>query len=262
MNRLDRYSNETKISKRIVKNQGLYQDLKDYTNIKEEVLIEPIIEIDLDKKEKRREIKHQEIINKNIISPLYKDEKKEYDINKVLTDARANRKDIDELEEKRNLKKDEYNIAKNISSKEIERLKKDRKGLNGNDKEELKELINTIYSNNLKDDIKKELANKDLFSELLPEGDETIIDEELVGKLIEHEKEEDEKEEQDNELKNIDNSFFTTSINLKKEDFVDNELDTSFVEKKDPKRIIIIIIVTLIVLATLGVLCYFIYKSI
>ena len=38
MSRVDRYYNNGKASRRTVKNQNLYQDLKDYTNLKEEVL--------------------------------------------------------------------------------------------------------------------------------------------------------------------------------------------------------------------------------
>lgn len=266
MSRVDRYYNNGKASRRTVKNQNLYQDLKDYTNLKEEVLIEPVIEIDLNKKEVKREIKHQDIINKNIISPLYNEEPKEYDINKVLNNAKSNRKDIDELEEKRHLKKDEYNIAKNIDLKNLDKYKKkNNDGLDDSEKEELKELINTIYSNNLKDDIKKkekELENKDkdLFSDLMPDLGETIIDEEMASRMIE-----EEKNSKTNELKNMDDSFFTTSLGLNVDDFVDNDsddMDTSFVEEKDPKRTIIIICVVLFVLLVLGVLCYFIYQSI
>jgi len=264
MGRVDRYYSNGKASSRTLKNQNLYQDLKDYTNLKEEVIIEPVIEIDLNKKETKREVKHQDIINKNIISPLYKDEKKEYDINKVLNNAKENRKDIDELEEKRHLKKDEYNIAKNIDLKNLDKYKKNKDGLNNSEKEELKELINKIYSNNLKDDIKKkELENqdKDLFSDLMPDVGETIIDEDMASRMIE-----EEKKEMTNELKNVDDSFFTTSLGLNVDDFVDNDneddMDNSFVEEKDPKKVFIIIGVILFVLIVLGILCYFIYQSI
>lgn len=264
MGRVDRYYYNGKVSSRTAKNQNLYQDLKDYTNLKEEVIIEPVIEIDLNKKEVKREVKHKDIINKNIISPLYRNEPKEYDINKVLNNAKENRKDIDELEEKRHLKKDEYNIAKNIDLKNLDKYKKNKDGLNNSEQEELKELINTIYSNNLKDDIKKkEIENqeKDLFSDLMPEHGETIIDEDMASKMIE-----EEKKDKTNELKNMDDSFFTTSLGLNADDFVDNDneddMDTSFIEEKDPKRIIIIIGVIIFVLLVLGILCYFIYQSI
>ena len=45
-------------------------------------------------------------------------------INKVINNAKVNRKEIDELEEKRNLKKDEYNITKNIDLKNVMILRK------------------------------------------------------------------------------------------------------------------------------------------
>ena len=271
MGRIERYYSNGKASSRTLKNQNLYQDLKDYTNLKEEILIEPVIEIDLNKKEIRREVKHQDIINKNIMSPLYNDEKKEYDINKVLTNAKENRKDIDELEDKRHLKKDEYNIAKNIDLKKLDKYKKNKDGLNNSEQEELKELINTIYSNNLKEEIKKKENennkdiekdnDNDLFSDLIADIDETIIDEDMAGKILE-----EEKISKTNELKNVDDSFFTTSLGLNVDDFVDNDnvddMDTSFVEEKDPKRIIIISSVVLFVLLVLGILCYFIYQSI
>lgn len=265
MNRLDKHNSNNKVNKRTVKNQNLYQDTKDYTTFQEEVIIESIIAVDLEKKEPKREIKHQDIINKNIISPLYNlsEEKKEYDINKILNTAKENRKDIDELEEKRHLKKDEYNIAKNIDLKNLDKYrKKDKDGLDDEEKEELKELINTIYSNNLKEEInKKENENQDLFSDLMAGNNETIIDEELAGKILE-----EEKKDRTNELKSIDDSFFTTSLGLNPDDFVnndnDNDMDDSFVEESDPKRTIIIISVILVILVILGILCYFIYKSI
>jgi len=77
---------------------------------------------------------------------------------------------------------------------------------------------------------------------------------------------EEEKKEMTNELKNVDDSFFTTSLGLNVDDFVDNDneddMDNSFVEEKDPKKVFIIIGVILFVLIVLGILCYFIYQSI
>ena len=58
---------------------------------------------------------------------------------------------------------------------------------------------------------KKEIENqeKDLFSDLMPEHGETIIDEDMASKMIE-----EEKKDKTNELKNMDDSFFTTSLPL------------------------------------------------
>lgn len=261
MSRMEKYENLNKVSKRTSKNVELYQDLKDYTSMKEEIIVDeiPLVEVDLSKEKKKRVIKNQDIVNKNSLISIYKTENKEYDINKVIDYAKKNRVVKDELEEKRNLDKDEYNITKNIDLKKIDEFKESKKKevLNDVEKEELKELIHTIYSNNLKEEIKKEeekLEDKDLFSDLMASNDETIIDEHLAGKMIEEEKKILDAASLTGELKNIDDSFFSKSLELNRKDF--DDIDTSFVEEKNTKKTIIIIIITIILLLVIGIIVY------
>lgn len=237
-NRMDRYNSNTTIKRRTSKNQELYQDIKDIKNITEEVIIEPVIEVDLNKQKEKRQIKYQNISSDNL-SPLYKkEENKEYDINKVLISAKENRVYKDELENKRKLDKDEYNITKSIDLKNIEKYKKQKE--------------------NMIETVEEEDTNKDLMSDLMPEdNDETIIDEEMATKLIEREKQD--ITSLTNELKNLDKSFFTKSMELSKTDLID--MDMSFVdEKKHNIGLIIFLIITII--AAIALLIYFIYKYI
>ena len=62
-----------------------------------------------------------------------------------------------------------------------------------------------------------------------------------------------------NELKNLDKSFFTKSMELSKTDLID--MDTSFVDEKK-HNIWLIILLVLVILVVIGLLVYFIYKNI
>jgi len=236
-NRMDRYNRNTGVSRRTSKNQELYHDMKDIKNITEEVNIEPVIEVDLNKQREKRQIKYQNITSDNL-SPLYrKEENKEYDINKVIINAKEKRINKDDLENRRKLVKDEYNITKSIDLKNIEQYK------------------------NKKEDIEiepEEDNNKDLMDDLMPgDNDETIIDEEMATKLVEREKLD--VTSLTNELKNLDKSFFTKSMELSKTDLID--MDTSFVDEKK-HNIWLIILLVLVILIVIGLLVYFIYKNI
>lgn len=266
MSRMEKYDNNKKESRRTSKNQDLYQDLKDYTSVRQEIIVDevPLVEIDLSVEKKKRVIKNQDIVGKNNITMFHKNEIKEYDINKVLNSAKKNRTTRDLLEDKRSLNNDEYNITKNVDLKKIDEFKESKKKevLNEVEKEELKELINTIYSNNLKEEIKKEEDKRneesELFSDLIASDDETIIDEDMANKLIQEEKRRKTDEfTLTSELKNMDNSFFTKSLELSREDF--DDMDTSFVDKKGSnKKFIIITVLVLLIIA--GISYYIFYK--
>jgi len=265
--RVERYEKPTTIHKRVTKNQELYQDLKRYNNYREVSAIEPVIEketFDLEeaKGQKSRNVfpERETIQTEKLSSLLMMDEEKEHDINKILKDAKKTRVDKDELEEKRKLKKKEYNITSQVDVNNLEELKEQRKksGVREEDQEEIKELIDTIYSKKLRDEIDEELKNtedKDLMSDLLPSSlEETVIDENLSKEIIEKEKSEKKHSEK------IENSFFTKSMDLSTEDLEDDDDDELFIdEKKIPVWIIILgIIGILIVVIVAG---YFIYNS-
>lgn len=222
---------ENTVSKRTLKNQGLYQDLKDYSSLQEVTEIEAVIEnpmFQFDKKlEKQKSAPREEVLPTEKLSSVFlMKEDKEYDINKVLKNAKSSR-DVDELEEKRKLKKEEYNIVKEIGLDKIDsykesKEKREKEVLKEAEKEELEELIDTIYSKTLADEVNNKDVDdgekdKDLLSDLLPtDAENTIINEELTKMLIKEEREEKAKEK-------LDDSFFTKSNDLTASDLLNND---------------------------------------
>ena len=99
----------------------------------------------------------------------------------------------------------------------------------------------------------------DLLSELLPtSSEETIINENLSKKIVEEEKKK--------QSKKIENSFFTTSMELSTDDMIDvddDEVETYEDFLGEDKRLPIwsIILIILGVLITLGGIIYFLLTS-
>lgn len=143
-------------------------------------------------------------------------ENRVYDINNVLEEARKNRLEKDELEEKRKLKNTSYNILASLSPEELEKFRQEKRDkLMHASEDDLRELIDTITSATLAGDIKvaSELLGDLMATSIMekisddkeeqeyyeePEIHQTIEIKET--KKIEEEKEEsEEKEEQDEE---------------------------------------------------------------
>ncbi|MBQ7136900.1 MAG: hypothetical protein IJO43_02850 [Bacilli bacterium] len=267
--RLDRYNdnNESKqIGSRLSKNKHLYDDLNNKIGFEELVDFNTQTRIELTSlsepkrsRESYQQIKdYQQIIgNKEIekSSKIQEEEIKVFDINSVLEEARKNRNEIDELEKKRKLKSDEYNVLSDLNKKY---LSKDK------DKEEdkyegLEELINTITSKTLAQDLKKiEENDDDLFSDLVatsidlqvkaPHENEKI---DITG-LIDTSKDDDFEDTEETE---VDNSFYTRSMDLSEHDF---DFDEETERKSSVKRNILIFVVTVVLLAILIVVGYFV----
>ena len=185
MRRMDRYKDETStMEKRMEKNQELYQDLVNntkYTNITD---VTNANAYDLSKKEKdksgsreayQQRKKYQgveevpkvkkELEDFNFLYP--KKEKKIYDINSVLEEARKNRQEKDELEEKRKLKYTSYNILAGVNLEELMKYREEKKK-RGTTKEEdeIHDLMDTIASKTLAGEISKE-ETVELLSDLM-----------------------------------------------------------------------------------------------
>ena len=92
---------------------------------------------------------------------------------KVVPKKNYENREIDELEGKRSLKGDDYNVLNSLNKKYLH-----QKGFTEEDNEELKELIDTITSKTLVDDIRDD-EEKELLSELLA----TTIDVQLESEL-------------------------------------------------------------------------------
>ena len=171
MRRMDRYNDTSDVPKltRSDKNQELYDSIGSntrYTSFSD-VTNSNAIDITTKKNSNTREGYHQMKEYQDVVptprvkkeleefKSLYQDrENKVYDINNVLEEARKNRTEKDELEEKRKLKNSSYNILSSLNKEELEKYRKEKKDkvIHPND-DELRELIDTITSKTLAGDI-------------------------------------------------------------------------------------------------------------
>ena len=188
MRRMDRYNDENTVTeKRSYKNQDLYQNIvntktTDISNIAD-VASSNAFEIQtsngtaITSREKYHQMKkYQNIepvprVKKELddFNYLYKTkEKKVYDINSVLEEARKNRKEKDELEEKRKLKNTSYNILADLNKEELEKYREEKKkrSLENTETNELREIIDTITTKTLAGEIDQE-TSVNLLSDLM-----------------------------------------------------------------------------------------------
>ena len=180
MKRMDRYNEETTTPKvsRSNRNKDLYENIGNntrYTNITDVTNSNAIDITNTNKEYKTREdYQNMKKYSTDIPTPkvkkdlenfnnVYKHENRVYDINNVLEEARKNRQE-DDLEEKRKLKNNSYNILANLSKEDLEKYREEKKNRMMHDDEELRELIDTIASNTLAGEIE---AASDLLSDLM-----------------------------------------------------------------------------------------------
>lgn len=203
---------------------------------------------------------------------------KVYDINSVINEAKRNRKDSDELESKRKLKNDEYNILSNMDREELEKYLEEKKNSTRPDKEELKEIINTITSKTLCGEIDQE-TGVNLLSDLmatqvqdkvLPNNNEVEdnktmtldknVDLREAARKLEEKIERDRAEGKSSKIfKDMDDEFYTRSMDLSDKDF---DMDDELVRDLKPRvPIVIKILLTLVLVALVGLLVFFVIKS-
>lgn len=200
------------------------------------------------------ERKSNSFVDKEVV---YEDKReKNYNINDILENARKNRTEEDEIEKKRRLKSVEYSILSDLSHEKVKEYHDSKqKKLSKEEEENLEELIHTITSNSLRKKIDDELLG-----DLLPsdEEEETVGTQELMEKVEEiKEKTEDLKET----LDEIDDSFYTRSMDLSDQDFENDEDDTSFLDDKK-MGIVPKILIGLFVVAVVAIIIYVVYKFI
>lgn len=188
MRRMDRYNDEnTVIEKRSNKNQDLYQNVvntktKDITDISD-VTNTNAFEINNNNgtgrtsREKYHQMKKYQTVEPiprvkkelDDFNYLYNNqEKKVYDINSVLEEARKNRKEQDELEAKRKLKNTSYNILADLNKEELEKYREEKRkrSLENHETNELRELIDTITTKTLAGELDQE-TTVNLLSDLM-----------------------------------------------------------------------------------------------
>ena len=244
MGRMERYdnSNRSTVRSRTEKNQDLYNDLgrlEKYTTLTDVSKIEAVelnaakknyrtregyhslkdYDIDIEKPKERKELDE--------FNFLYNDEHKTYDINKVLEEAKELR-ERDSLEKKRKLHNEKYNILES-SEEDLEKFKEETKLRHKpiENEEELEELIHTITSKELREEIDKAESNDNnsLLSDLMATNVNEEVLKPIATKIEDSKVEEDTKKldkvkEKTMSLKDeIDKSFYTKSLDLSEEDF-------------------------------------------
>lgn len=282
--RLDKYNNNDNINvpSRLAKNKNLYDELNNKIAFEEipDFNTQTRIELtSLNQAKKSRESyqqlkDYQSLINQehDEVPDTKEEEKvKVFDINVILEEARKNRDENDDLEKRRKLKSEEYNILSDLSKKYLTKDTNSdapQKPKEEKDKYEgLEELINTITSKTLVGEIKslEEKENdkdKDLLSDLVATSVELQVnvpssyENSTENTLIDGDN--DDGNTNTEEEKTIDDSFYTRSMDLSKDDF---DLSDDTGEGSSAKRILLIITIIVILLAIILIVVYFILKN-
>ena len=268
---MEKYNSDTeaeaKAISRTSRNKRLYDEIKNteltrfnsFNNSR--VIDEGAKEIDLNKIKKYIEKINDEKVEKrrSLLDTkglyeerhLEEEEEKDYDLVSVLEKAREKREIDYEKERYKKLRDTQYDILKNLNIKERPKPEIDEEKFNTQERT-LIDLINTVAINK---------NNNDLLSELSEGDDETTgsIDEESNNEdlkaLIKEEIDKDKtkevpKENEDENIQNLDNSFYTSSLNFSKDDFE----DFNDVEESGGRGIVAKIGIILLILCILGVL--------
>ncbi len=254
MRRMDRYKDDVSLQeKRFEKNKDLYQNTNKYTNITD-VTTSNVYEINNSnnkKESKTTRENYQKLRKYQMVDEVPKvkkelddfkylyqrNEDKIYDINSVLEAARKNKKDKDNLEEKRKLKHTSYNVFSGVNLEELLKYREEKKKrVETEEEKEIRELVDTIASKTLAGEIDKK-TSVDLLSDLMATNmldkvsasDELEKDEEKTEEIedtqtddkinLDEIKDLEEKSLEDTQDKKIDKEFYTRSMDLSEEDF-------------------------------------------
>ena len=270
--RTDRYKEQDGIVEtpktRVNKNKVLYEEVNSKIGFEEiptyisqdEINLSALDMDNLNREEYQKVKDYKDLLvdsEKGNEKPKEEKPKKNYDINKVLEEAKKNRKQ-DELEGKRNLKEEDYNVLNNLNKKYLH-----QKGFSKEDNDELKELIDTITSKTLVDDVKDD-EEKELLSELLATTIDIKLENELSKTQIQ-EMVDEEKEFTDT------NSFYSNSLELSKDDMeeekeekeeikVQTSEEDSDDEMEEGHNVAKIIFISILLAIVVLVLVYFILQ--
>lgn len=236
--RMDRYyENHGEETKRTNKNSTLYKDLysnKEYDNVEnlnlnvgKEININDVKDM-LEKRDKYRDAKDYRIIKPE--EPVMRrvryyeeDEPNSHDINEMIGQAKVERP----VEEKRrSLEETQVLTLEELISKKSYAKKKKL------DKSDMEDLVNTIYDT--------QMLSEDggLFDDLKSTG-KTVMAPSIKQVL-------EEAKEEAKDAEDMDNSFFTSSLGLKKSDFEEVE-ETEEGEDKTLKFIILLAVIFVII---------------
>lgn len=251
--RMQRYKQSGSASSRSQRNKELYHDIYEYgeySNIEGIASLGNTNEIDITKikelinnrenYQKRREF-HKTIEMQRPVLPEMEEpeeeelEERNYDIRDILVKAKESMP-----------KDDKERVLRDSKYEFLNRVQKERESTP--EEEDLKELINTITATSMLNKVGDATLAKDLFSDLAADENEK----EEPKSLKEYIKET--STVQTNNLENsLDKSFFTSSLNLSKSDFIDSEEKE---KKTSVFSIIVIILLVLIIIGCAGILVY------
>lgn len=287
--RMERYDNSLRnVSSRTTKNQQLYKELysnKTYTefmDIENDNVVELNSNEELFNNTRRSNLNRNRVIysngtnqaqrrsdlgiNSSYQKILEEDKEKTYNINDIMEMARRNRTELDENEKKLKIKSAEYSILSDLSQEKLkEYQERKEKGLSKDEEENLEELIHTITSQSLR----KKIDDQLLTDLLADEDSDTFVSKKLLDEIengsndeIDDDDTKEQSENTDSIEKGLDTSFYTRSMDLKKEDLImpsdeNEETDLSFEDEKEgPLKIIVTIVLVLLVLAIVGYIFY------
>ena len=238
VSRMEKYykNNTSDTKKRSQKNVDLYRNIYsegEYSNIEGIATIDKSNEIDITKvrntiknrenykrqKEFRNFRKEDEEIpetTKDFVEP----EEKIYDIRDILNKAKDKKPEEDTP---RSLDNTNYNILKNLKlNNEKEKNKK-----KDYEEEELKELINTITNTSMLNQMNDQELGLNMLD--LEDTEMQLEASKSVKQLLEQARKYQDK---DDTNKNLDKSFFTSSLNFSKDDFEDAD---EYINKRKSK---------------------------
>lgn len=266
VSRMDKYTKDSAVKQRIVKNEKLYDQVTDmdidYVDIDVNNAVELVSNLDnhstREDYQKKREfdkiLTKKEKAPREIVEEQVVEEDRIYDINEILRLARADK--LFESSEKKRLINTEYNILTKLDLKDIQN--EDMK------KEDLRSLIDTVYGPSKREKFEEEHSdNDDLLSELMDKEEliNSINVKEEISKEETKEIETENDEEPEVDSKESDNS---DNIEQPKEETADDEKEE---KKEDDEYIfevpegnglmIAIIIVSFLIMIVIG---FFIYQ--
>ena len=254
VSRMEKYYNNktSNIKKRSQKNVELYDNIytdSEYSNIEGIATIDKNNEIDITKLKntiknrenykKRREFKGFDDEKEEVVETskdFVEKEVKNYDIRDILNKAKEKQPVEDSP---RSLDNTSYNILKDLKLNKPDKYK-------DFEDDELKELINTITNTSMLNQMNDEELGLNMFN--LESTDEKLESSQTVKQLLEQAR----KYQENKTDSNLDQSFFTSSLNFSKDDFEDAE---GYVKERNNKKIIkrIFIFIGLLII-TVGII--------
>lgn len=250
VSRMEKYykNNSNDIKKRSQKNVDLYHTIYSegqYSNIEGIATMDKTNEVDITKVKnmiknrenykRQKEYRNLRNIEEEIpetTNDFVEKEEKVYDIRDILNKAKDKKPEEDTP---RSLDNTNYNILKDLKLNSKKEKNKEY------EEEELKELINTITNTSMLNQMNDQELGLNMLD--LQDTDMKLESSKSVQQLLEQARKYQEKEDTN---KNLDKSFFTSSLNFSKDDFEDAE---EYLSKKKSKGLLKRIVLFIFLLA-------------